>query len=270
MQSKNFNEQMELMALQDSPEMIQLTEMLRYQDYLNSVIAGGDWRSDPKIIPYRAVYLEAAEGIEHIGWKWWKKIVSDLPQAFIEAVDILHFMLVEAIKLDGGKPTEGNETAYYRNIASKMFFDDALEIIEGDNYTIINLDIPELDQRIVVDPQNTVELFELLMFFTLYNKFAALNSYSVHMTLFMLLIRSMDMEFKDVFEMYVAKNALNIFRQQNGYKEGHYEKIWQGNEDNVEMEAIFRDYKELNGIHANSLGDILNLLKVRYHELTGK
>jgi hypothetical protein len=33
----------------------------------------------------------------------------------------------------------------------------------------------------------------------------------------------------------VAKNVLNRFRQDNGYKEGSYQKTWNGKEDNVVM-----------------------------------
>lgn len=37
---------------------------------------------------------------------------------------------------------------------------------------------------------------------------------------------------------YFGKNALNQFRQDNGYKEGTYKKIWKGKEDNVVMIEI--------------------------------
>ena len=35
-----------------------------------------------------------------------------------------------------------------------------------------------------------------------------------------------------LFEKYIGKNVLNKFRQDHGYKEGSYRKIWGGKEDN--------------------------------------
>ena len=48
--------------------------------------------------PYlRAVIIEAAEAIEHHGWKWWKKQEKDLPQLQMELIDIWHFILSEIL-----------------------------------------------------------------------------------------------------------------------------------------------------------------------------
>jgi hypothetical protein len=43
---------------------------------------------------------------------------------------------------------------------------------------------------------------------------------------------SVDMSFEDLFLWYIGKNALNAFRQKNGYKQGTYIKVWSGREDN--------------------------------------
>jgi len=43
-----------------------------------------------------------------------------------------------------------------------------------------------------------------------------------------------------LFEMYVAKNVLNKFRQDHGYKEGSYHKVWNGREDNEVLAEIIR------------------------------
>ena len=39
-------------------------------------------------------------------------------------------------------------------------------------------------------------------------------------------------------KLYIGKNCLNKFRQDNGYKEGTYIKEWNGREDNVVMIEI--------------------------------
>ncbi len=38
-----------------------------------------------------------------------------------------------------------------------------------------------------------------------------------------------------LYQAYVGKNVLNFFRQDNGYKEGSYVKLWQGREDNEHL-----------------------------------
>lgn len=45
----------------------------------------------------------------------------------------------------------------------------------------------------------------------------------------------------DLLNRGVAKNVLNIFRQHHGYKEGHYQKIWQGREDNEHLVEIMAE-----------------------------
>ena len=37
---------------------------------------------------------------------------------------------------------------------------------------------------------------------------------------------------------YVGKNVLNFFRQDHGYKQGTYQKIWNGQEDNEYLVKI--------------------------------
>jgi hypothetical protein len=42
----------------------------------------------------------------------------------------------------------------------------------------------------------------------------------------------------ELYRLYVGKNILNRFRQDHGYKEGTYSKIWNGEEDNVAMQRL--------------------------------
>jgi hypothetical protein len=41
-----------------------------------------------------------------------------------------------------------------------------------------------------------------------------------------------------LYKLYVGKNILNQFRQDHGYKEGTYIKMWNGEEDNVAMQRV--------------------------------
>ena len=48
-----------------------------------------------------------------------------------------------------------------------------------------------------------------------------------------------------LYKLYVGKNILNQFRQDHGYKEGTYMKIWNGKEDNVTMQSILEENEEI-------------------------
>ncbi|RUM63388.1 MAG: dUTPase, partial [Sulfurimonas sp.] len=64
---------------------------------------------------------------------------------------------------------------------------------------------------------------------------------------------------ESLYRLYVGKNILNQFRQDNGYKDGSYIKVWAGEEDNVVMKRIWEEnsdikpdilYKELTKLYA--------------------
>ena len=72
---------------------------------------------------------------------------------------------------------------------------------------------------------------ELLEGFTQYT----LTHKTFSIPLFMVLMQSIEMSFDDLYKGYVGKNVLNFFRQDHGYKEGTYQKIWDGREDNEHL-----------------------------------
>ena len=45
-------------------------------------------------------------------------------------------------------------------------------------------------------------------------------------------MKSIGLDFTELYSSYVGKNVLNMFRQDKGYKEGTYIKNWGGKEDN--------------------------------------
>jgi hypothetical protein len=50
----------------------------------------------------------------------------------------------------------------------------------------------------------------------------------------------------ELYKLYVGKNILNQFRQDNGYKDGSYIKVWAGEEDNVVMMRIWQENPNIN------------------------
>jgi hypothetical protein len=69
------------------------------------------------------------------------------------------------------------------------------------------------------------------------------------------------MEWDDLYKQYVSKNVLNFFRQDHGYKEGSYQKIWQGKEDNEHLVEVIR---ELNPLDPQYPEKLYQFLKDRY------
>jgi hypothetical protein len=56
------------------------------------------------------------------------------------------------------------------------------------------------------------------------------------------------MDFDQLYRSYVGKNVLNFFRQDHGYQDGSYIKVWEGREDNEHLVEI------VNGLDSDSAG----------------
>jgi len=161
---------------------------------------------------YRAIWIECAEMLDHYGWKWWKKQTPDVEQVILELIDIWHFGLSILILKNVDAET----------IAAEM---DAV------------LSKPKQEKYFAEELENFVE--------------EVLHSKSFSVTGFAQLMQAIDLNFKNLYSGYVGKNVLNFFRQDNGYKAGTYQKLWQGKEDNEhlvelasELDSGSRDYKD--------------------------
>ena len=178
-----------------------IINMLELQDSMNSKV-NADWRNAGNEW-YRAIWMESSEMLEHYGWKWWKKQQADVMQVKLEVVDIVHFAL--SIRLEqGGR--DGNE-------------------------------IDEIATGIAKDfehPQSSDDIrtsIELLARETLLDQGA-------HFSIIAGIMDYLSMPFDELYETYVGKNILNMFRQDNGYKDGSYRKIWGGREDNEHLADV--------------------------------
>lgn len=149
---------------------------------------------------YRAAWIECAELLDHYGWKWWKKQSPDTEQVALELVDIWHFGL--SILLQSGERPEALAERIEREL-------------------VIRTDEPDF--------RLDLEAFAS----------ATLNDRQFHIAKFGRLLAGIDMSFEQLYRSYVGKNVLNFFRQDNGYKEGHYRKSWHdGREDNEHLVEV--------------------------------
>ena len=148
---------------------------------------------------YRAIWMEASEMLEHYGWKWWKKQQPDSMQVKLEVVDIVHFML--SIRLMQRGTLEDIAVGIANDFENPMQAEDI---------------------------RKSIECLALL----------TLTDQGAHFTFIAGIMKYLDMPFDELYEIYVGKNVLNLFRQDNGYKEGHYRKLWDGREDNEHLGEI--------------------------------
>ena len=189
----------------------QASTMLTLQMSMNEKV-DPDWIAAR--YPYlRAVAIEGAEAIEHHGWKWWKKQEKDLPQLQMELIDIWHFVLSEILLRNRGNV--GVSLA-----ALTMLLDSAktqtIIDFDGQQYSIRELDL--------------LAKLELLIALSVVRR--------IELGLFQSIMSDCKISWIDLYRQYVGKNVLNMFRQDHGYKDGSYQKVWGGREDNEYLVEI--------------------------------
>ncbi|NNJ72694.1 MAG: dUTP diphosphatase, partial [Enterobacterales bacterium] len=59
-----------------------------------------------------------------------------------------------------------------------------------------------------------------------------LQTKSFNVSLFASCLDLVNLSTEQLFKQYVGKNTLNFFRQDHGYQDGTYQKLWHGREDN--------------------------------------
>ena len=56
---------------------------------------------------------------------------------------------------------------------------------------------------------------------------------------------ALPMDYAELYALYIGKNMLNRFRQNNGYKSGEYRKLWQGREDNEHLIELLDELSDV-------------------------
>ena len=197
--------------------------MLQLQQQLNDATNGENWEQgitkNGKIIDWkRCTYLECAELIESYPWKHWKNIdaKADYANIQIEAVDIWHFIMSQGLE-DYKTKNLGSIEALAENIMKLANYNDfTADIIPTEKNYYEQIEVVETLMRTLFCGEPTEKLMEAFMD-------VAIQS---------------GLNLDKLYILYVGKNILNQFRQDHGYKEGTYIKIWNGEEDNVTMQSV--------------------------------
>jgi hypothetical protein len=218
--------------------------MLQLQAQLNDATNGEDWTKgitkNGKTIDWkRCIYMECAEMIDSFSWKHWKSLNQepDWENLQIEVIDVWHFIISLAIE-------------DYSNNLKGGVEDLAINISQLESFNTIDLSNSKFNTQ-----DNVIAKVENIMLLSLSND--KLDIEKMIAEFFDLTVMS-GLDLQTLYRLYVGKNILNQFRQDNGYKDGSYIKVWAGEEDNVVMKRVWEEdsnikpdalYKELTKLY---------------------
>ena len=248
----------------------------------------------------RAITLELAECIDSYPWKHWKSISQqpDIKNAKIELVDVWHFLMSSLIEtneytlhlsdfltdLNSKEIKQIKETQEIfqtnKNKPNNNLNLNFQFIVDTfNNFNHIPAIYEEYEQEWTLETHQRINHVLQIVEETLAAS-ALSNKYKMQMTLepdlenikdslemsqrlliaFIGACGSLNLSFEELYSLYIGKNVLNQFRQDNGYKEGTYIKMWNGEEDNVIMQDKMKElgdtvtfdtlYNELNNVYS--------------------
>jgi dimeric dUTPase (all-alpha-NTP-PPase superfamily) len=213
-----------------------IKEMFALQQKLNDETNGIGWEhgytKNNRIINWkRCIYMESAELIDSFNWKHWKNINSetDWDNATVEIVDIWHFIM--SLILEDYKVNDrGDLEQLVKDVVDVQGFERfSKEAGKREDVEVMEI-INDIESIIHETTKMKVDMFDGLLkeYFSLSLKCGV--------------------NLKVLYKFYVAKNVLNQFRQDHGYKEGTYKKLWGDKEDNEVMIELLN--KEVLGADA--------------------
>jgi dimeric dUTPase (all-alpha-NTP-PPase superfamily) len=211
--------------------MNRILQMLELQQELNDATNGLDWelgmtKNNKRIDWRRCIYLEAAELVDSYPWKHWKNIDAspDYENIKIEIVDIWHFVMSEALRI---YKIENKGTI--SDIANAIVTMPGFEHFQNE------------EEMTTLDSYEQIEIVEKMIGVL----FCDSNINTLLMSFFEMSAK-LNLKLPELYKLYIGKNILNKFRQDNGYKSGEYIKEWHGREDNVVMQEILNVNEEIS------------------------
>lgn len=217
-------------------------QMLTLQDKCNRTV-DVDWITRGRNWG-RALRQEAAEGIDSCPWKWWKKGELDVANLEVELIDIFHFILSMYIE---GKKTPAD----LMFAVEEGYAPGAIQFQQKDQY----------DAEAIMQAVERMVRHSWLDTAADYVEVAKAWGFAW---------ASLGKPLESLYNGYVVKNVLNIFRQDNGYKDGTYVKEWKRGkgeprvEDNVVAFEISKGLIESLAA-SNSLDQLPAQLQSKLH-----
>ncbi|MFT4769950.1 MAG: hypothetical protein ACI8RN_003104 [Glaciecola sp.] len=175
---------------------------------------------------HRAIWVECAELVDHHGYKWWKHQEPDIEQVQLEVIDIWHFGM----------------SAYFRDA----------------------IDVEQLAKEIMALWPTEPEKLGVLEASEALAAIAA-GERRFCVAVFASLLAAASLDFAGLYRQYLGKNVLNFFRQDHGYKDGSYRKLWDGREDNEHLMELLAD---IDTSAADAESHLYSALSTRYAATT--
>jgi len=204
-----------------------LEEMFLLQKKLNDDTNGKNWelginKFDKEINWLRCIHMEVAELIDSTPWKHWKNIADapDMNNIHIELVDVWHFLMSYILQ----------ET----NIPKAVSMVNTHCIYEA-------IELEDLDIKLVVKEAEKLSYIALAIETGNMPQFSGVERF---IDQFFRCCKLSGLSFSWLQKLYIGKNSLNKFRQDNGYKEGSYQKTWNGKEDNEVLIEILEGMED--------------------------
>lgn len=174
---------------------------------------------------YRAIWVECAELLDHYGWKWWKQQNPDIEQVKLELVDIWHF---------------GLSLLLLRDLPRQVLISNVIaQLVEPRSIEDFRIELEHFAHQVLGTQDFDVAGFARLM-------------------------AGAGLDFNELYLRYTGKNVLNRFRQDHGYQDGSYQKLWRGREDNEHLIEVAAD---LDGASATFQADLYQALARRYRDV---
>lgn len=237
----------EVAEVKPSKKLVMFQTIVDLQNDLNSATNGEDWTSGitnkgKEINWCRCMMQELAELVDSFPWKHWKSInkPANLANAVVEAVDNCHFLVSELL----AEKANGNAEFMGKSVA---------EFLLAAYHSTTRFRVEDNDEII-----RRAEVMSAIV--AVRNSFGhegqkfSLNEMTMA---FFELTSSLGMTLENIFKLYIGKNALNSVRQMNGYKEGTYVKIWDGEEDNVFMQSLI-ETMDIEGVSIDAVVERLH------------
>lgn len=209
--------------------MDKLVSMLNLQQTLNDSTSGQGWENGvtnkgKKINWQRCITMESAEMIDSFGWKHWKSIdqKTDYANLQIEIVDVWHFVMSLVLMFNARSGAESAEELAQR-------------IAQTPEYQRLNVEETlsfGSDEALLMRIENMMRLSLIPL---------SAEMVGAMIEEFFELAYVGGLNLTALYRLYVGKNILNQFRQDHGYKEGTYHKIWEGMEDNAVMKRAWEE-----------------------------
>lgn len=199
-------------------------EIVTLQHTLNKAKAGEDYLA--KNLPQNAAVIgEASELLISSAYEWWKNVSIDKQNMITEAIDLLHFLVSQALQ----------DNSYIDH--EECFIDKVTQIISDAYKEVITKSGIYFSSRLLKEDvillkeedENYIQVLRELLIPISQELIYSGNYMSYRFEALFAIFGILGLDIDDIHQRYLVKNCLNQFRKDHGYKQGTYVKYHNSN-----------------------------------------